>query len=88
MRACIRASSSLSSCFFFRRASRAACWAALVEEDGFGDDDESWGVAFCFPFAFEDGGSTEETGLGCGGVGVEVVTAGGVGVNIGVDEDV
>ena len=60
IRAFIRASSSFSSCFFFRRASRAACCAVDTEDlSGLG----SGGFAFCLPFAFEEGGSIGDTGM-------------------------
>jgi hypothetical protein len=72
MRACIRASSSFSSCFFLRNASRADCAALEAVSDL-----ESGGVAFCFPFAFAEGGRMGETGMGrwSSGAGVDALTA-------------
>lgn len=64
MRAWMRASSSFSSCFFLRRASRAAFWAVRVEEVE-AEEAEGWGlgeVALAFPFALADGGFGEDGG--------------------------
>ena len=66
IRALIRASSSASSLFFFRSASRASCCALLADADGavgFGSG------ALCLPFALVDDGVG--AGTGAEGVGIE-----------------
>ena len=66
IRALIRASSSASSLFFFRSASRASCCALLANADGavgFGSG------ALCLPFALVDDGVG--AGTGAERVGIE-----------------
>ena len=53
MRAFMRASSSLSSSFFLRSASRADCCALDVADGGCA----GVGSAFCLPFALDEGGA-------------------------------
>jgi hypothetical protein len=64
IRAFIRASSSASSLFFFRRASRASCWALLADADGVVGVESG---ALCLPFALDDNVGTatgaEEAGI-------------------------
>jgi hypothetical protein len=70
IRALIRASSSASSLFFFRSASRASCCALLANADGavgFGSG------ALCLPFALVDDG----VGAGTGAEGVAIEGADG-----------
>jgi hypothetical protein len=69
IRAFIRASSSFSSSFFFLIASLAAFCTSDVDDVVCGVGD----VAFCLPFALEEGGGVgaedEAWGISVGGVG-------------------
>lgn len=62
MRAFTRASSSASSLFFFRKASRASCCALLTDPDDVVGFDAGADVAFCLPFAFVEGVGATATG--------------------------